>query len=113
MEAAKTLWATHQLVLPQWDFAIGQGASILSVFHINPLFLLAVVTPYRWMELVYNAVTVMQIPLAAGVYRVLLQCGETEVLPVLTGAVLRLFWLCDLHRSQAHLFHDLLSSTCL
>lgn len=45
VEAAKTFLATHQLVLPQWDFAIGQGASILSVFHINPLFLLASVTP--------------------------------------------------------------------
>lgn len=65
VEAASTFLATHQLVLPQWDFAIGQGASILSVFHINPLFLLAIVTPYRWMEVVYNVVTVAQIPLAA------------------------------------------------
>ncbi len=89
VEAAKTLWATHQLVLPQWDFAIGQGASILSVFHINPLFLLAVVTPYRWMELVYNAVTVMQIPLAAWAFTVYCYSVEKrEVLPVLTGAVL-------------------------
>ena len=109
VEAAKTLWATHQLVLPQWDFAIGQGASILSVFHINPLFLLAVVTPYRWMELVYNAVTVMQIPLAAWAFTV--YCHSVEKREVLPGAyrrsALRLFWLCDLHRSQAHLFHDL------
>lgn len=89
VEAVKTFLATHQLVLPQWDFAIGQGASILSVFHINPLFLLAIVTPYRWMEVVYNVVTVAQIPLAAWAFTVYCRSVEKrEVLPVLTGAVI-------------------------
>lgn len=88
VEAVKTLLATHQLVLPQWDFAIGQGASILSVFHINPLFLLAIFTPYRWMELVYGAITVLQIPLAGWAFTVYCRSiGKREVLPVLTGAV--------------------------
>lgn len=88
VEAVKTLLSTHQLVLPQWDFAIGQGASVLSVFHINPLFLVAIVTPFRWMEVVYNVVTVAQIPLAAWAFTVYCRSiGKREPLPVLTGAV--------------------------
>lgn len=62
VKVVKTLLATGQLVLPQWDFSIGQGSSVLSVFHFNPLFLLAIFTPYRWMEAVCGAVTVLQIP---------------------------------------------------
>lgn len=92
VKVAKTLLATGQLVLPQWDFSIGQGSSVLSVFHFNPLFLLAIFTPYRWMEAVYGAVTVLQIPLAGMAFTAYCRSIEKrEPLPVLVGAVVYAF----------------------
>lgn len=92
VEAVKTLFSTGQLVLPQWDFAIGQGSSVLSVFHFNPLFLLAVVTPYQWMETMYGVITVLQIPLAGLAFTAYCRSiGKREPLPVLVGAVVYAF----------------------
>lgn len=92
VKVAKTLLATGQLVLPQWDFSIGQGSSVLSVFHFNPLFLLAVFTPTRWMEAVYGAVTVLQIPLAGMAFTAYCRSiDKREPLPVLVGAVVYAF----------------------
>ena len=92
VQAVKTLLSTGQLVLPQWDFAIGQGSSVLTVFHFNPLFLPAIFTPYRWMEAVYGAVTVLQIPLAGLAFTAYCRSIEKrEPLPVLVGAVVYAF----------------------
>lgn len=92
VKVVKTLLATGQLVLPQWDFSIGQGSSVLSVFHFNPLFLLAICTPSRWMEAVYGAVTVLQIPLAGMAFTAYCRSiDKREPLPVLVGAVVYAF----------------------
>ena len=32
-EVARTLLATHKLVLPQWDFSIGLGSDVLTTLH--------------------------------------------------------------------------------
>ena len=64
VEAVRNLLHSGRLVLPQWDFSIGQGSSVLSVFHFNPLFLLTLLAPYRWMEGMYSFITLLQLPLA-------------------------------------------------
>ena len=88
VEAVKTLLHSGKLVLPQWDFSIGQGSSVLSVFHFNPLFLLTLLAPYRWMEGMYGLITLLQIPLAGLAFVAWCRAAERrEPLPVLTGAL--------------------------
>ncbi len=91
-EVIQTLVSTHQLVLPQWDFSIGQGSGVLSVFHFNPLFLLAVLAPTSWMEGVYGVVTVLQIACAGLAFTVYCRSIEKRApLPVLVGALVYAF----------------------
>lgn len=105
VKVVKTLLATGQLVLPQWDFSIGQGSSVLSVFHFNPLFLLAIFTPYRWMEAVYGAVTVLQIPLAGMAFTAYCRSIEKrEPLPVLVGAVVYAFSGLVIFTAAKHIY---------
>lgn len=88
----QTLVTQHQLVLPQWDFSIGQGSGVMTVFHFNPLFLLAVLTPASWMEGVYGAVTVLQIGCAGLAFTVYCRSIEKRApLPVLVGSVVYAF----------------------
>ena len=57
-EVARTLLATHKLVLPQWDFSIGLGSDVLTTLHFyaigDPLDLLSVVCPTRYAAYLYS-----------------------------------------------------------
>lgn len=60
----KTFFTTGRFVLPQYDLSIGQGAGILSVLHVNPFFLLAILFPKAMLEQVYALYALGQLFLA-------------------------------------------------
>lgn len=61
----KELLAGHGLVLPAWDFHIGEGSDVLQAFHYyaigDPFTLGAVFVPVRFMHLYYNAVILLRL----------------------------------------------------
>ena len=52
----------HQLIIPDWDFYIGEGADIVNVFHYyvigDPLTLLSVFVPSRYMQYFYSVLRI-------------------------------------------------------
>lgn len=84
----KTLFTAGKFVLPQFDFSIGQGAGILSVLHVNPLFLLAMFFPRAALEQVYAVYALGQLFLAGLAFRYLASyLGFQRKLPVWLGAL--------------------------
>lgn len=84
----KTLFTTGRFVLPQYDFSIGQGAGILSVLHLNPLFLLAMFFPRSALEQVYGFYALGQLFLAGLAFRYFASyLGIKRRLPVWLGAL--------------------------
>lgn len=92
LKVIKTLFTTGQLVFPQWDFSIGQGAGVLSVLHLNPFFLLAMLFPRAAAEQVYGLISLGLLACAALAFMALLRIvGQKEDLPVLLGGLLYAF----------------------
>ena len=88
----RTLFHTGKLVLPAWDFAIGQGNNVLVGAHFSPFFLLALVTPARFLEYTYGLMTLLQIYCSGAAVVVLMRrLGETEPFPVTMGALVYAF----------------------
>lgn len=83
-----TLFTTGQFVLPQFDFSIGQGAGVLSVLHVNPFFLLAILFPKSMLEQVYGFYAIGQLFIAALAFRYFVSyLGIRKDLPVWLGAL--------------------------
>lgn len=92
LEVVRTLLHAGQLVLPTWDFSIGQGNSILAVFQINPFFLPAMLTTSNGLEAVYGIIALLQWYCVGLVF--ILFChriGKTDTFPVLLGTLVYTF----------------------
>ena len=76
----KELVQHHQLVIPAWDFHIGEGSDILQTFHYyvigDPFALGSVFVPVRWMHFYYNGMILLRLYLAGLLFCVF--CLETE-----------------------------------
>lgn len=84
----KTLFTTGRFVLPQYDFSIGQGAGILSVLHLNPFFLPAMLLPRAMLEQVYGAYALGQLFLAGLCFAYFARLlGVKRELPLWLGAL--------------------------
>lgn len=90
--AFKTLLRTGKLVFPQWDFSIGQGASVLSVLKLNPFYLLSIPFPPRWMDYAYAIYTVAQLFCAALAFSALCRAmGQKAELSISIGSLVYVF----------------------
>ena len=67
-EVLKTLFVTHKLVLPQWDFSIGLGSDILTTLHFyvigDPLDLLSIACPAKYAAYLYSFLSLFRLYLA-------------------------------------------------
>ena len=101
----RTLLHTGKLVIPAWDFAIGQGNNVLVGAHFSPFFLLALLTPTRFLEYAYGAMTLGQI-YCTGVAFILLarRLGETDAFPVTIGALVYTFCGYVFNAGFSHIF---------
>lgn len=67
-EVLETLFETHKLVLPQWDFSIGLGSDILTTLHFyvigDPLDLLSIACPAKYAAYLYSLLSLFRLYLA-------------------------------------------------
>ncbi|WP_026665251.1 YfhO family protein [Butyrivibrio sp. FC2001] len=58
----------HHIVIPDWDFYIGEGADILGTLHYyiigDPIALLSVLVPYEYMHIFYSASCIFRLYLS-------------------------------------------------
>ena len=101
----KTFLHTRKLVFPQWDFSIGQGASVLSVLKLNPFYLLSLPFPRKWMDYVYALYTLGQLFCAALAFAALCRAmGEKDELSIFTGSLVYAFSGYALFTAAKHVY---------
>ncbi len=101
----KTLLHTHKLVFPQWDFSIGQGASVLSVLRLNPFYILGFFFPKRWMDYVYSLYAMLQLFCAAMAFSALCRrLGQKDELTIFTGSLVYVFSSFCLFTATKHVY---------
>lgn len=105
VNAVENFLSTGLIVLPQWDFSIGQGAGVLSVLHLNPFFLLALIFPRTMMEQVYALTIVLQLYLTGMLFlRFCLAIKKEQSLPILMGALLYTFSGFGIFTASKHIY---------
>lgn len=102
----KTLLRTHRLVFPQWDFSIGQGASVLSVLRFNPFYLLSFLFPRRWMDYAYALYSMLQLFCTALAFSALCRrLGQKDELTIFTGSLIYTFSGYSLFTATKHVYY--------
>ena len=91
-EIFRTLFTDHTLVIPDYDFAIGEGSDILNTMHYyvmgDPVAFLSVLVPVSGMHIFYSFSCILRLYLAGIVFSEL--CFRTEVknrAGILAGAI--------------------------
>ncbi len=68
----KTLFTEGRLVIPNWDFAFGEGGDVLTTLHYyvigDPLTALSVFVPSRYLHILYDALSIFRMYLAGAVF---------------------------------------------
>ena len=68
----RTLLTEHRLSIPLWDFSIGYGSDILTTLHYyvigDPLNLLSLLTPVRFLEGLYAFLVLLRLYLAGAAF---------------------------------------------
>ena len=87
-----TLLRKHQLVIPNWEFALGEGGDILNMLHYyvigDPIALLGVAVPLRWMHYFYSFSCVLRLYLAGLAFIALvLERRRPSPMALLAGAL--------------------------
>lgn len=91
-EIVRQLMTEHQLVIPDWDFYIGEGGDILNSLHYyvigDPIALLAAFIPMRYMHYFYSLSSLLRLYLAGISFSVLcFGTGRKNKMAILAGAL--------------------------
>ncbi len=91
-EIVRHLLTEHQLVIPDWDFYIGEGGDILNSLHYyvigDPIALLAAFIPMRYMHYFYSLSSILRLYLSGIAFSVLcFGTGRKNKMAILTGAL--------------------------
>ncbi len=91
----RTLIAEHRLSIPLWDSAIGYGSDILTTLHYyvigDPINLLALLTPVRFLEGMYGFLAVLRLYLAGIAFSCYCFRMKREGTAALTGSLIYVF----------------------
>ena len=87
----KGLFFEHSLVIPDWDFNIGEGADVMGTMHYyvmgDPLALFAVFVPEKFMQYFYTGACILRMYLAGIAFSELcFGTGKENKIGVLAGA---------------------------
>ena len=105
VNVAKTLLRTHRLVLPQWDFSVGQGASVFAPMRLNPFYLLTFFFPVRWMDAVYALYILLQMFCSGLAFCALCRrLGQKNELAIFTGSLVYAFSGYSLYSASKHVY---------
>ncbi|MBR4461136.1 MAG: YfhO family protein [Erysipelotrichaceae bacterium] len=105
----RNLFTEHRLILPQWDFNIGEGSDILASMHyyaINDPFTFPVLlVPERYVYLYFQFVSVLKIYLAGLVFvHLCLYTKKENIYAVLSGSMIYVFCYWVLLNITKHTF---------
>lgn len=104
----KNIFINHQFVVPQWDFAIGEGSDILGTFHYyvigDPFAFFCFLFPAKYMYVFYEAMIILRIYLSGIVFSELCFYMGHERKYVLPGAVSYTFCYWAIYNAVRHPF---------
>lgn len=92
----RTLLYEHRLVIPSWEFALGEGADLLQSLHYyvvgDPLAALSVFVPTRYMHLFYDAMMLLRLYFSGVAFSCLcFQFGRKNPFAICAGAISYMF----------------------
>lgn len=104
---ARNLLSGNGLVIPTWDFSIGEGSDVLSALHFyvlgDPLNLLSVFVPSKYMWMLYDFLILLRLYLSGLFFSLL--CFETKIknrYGILAGALTYAFCAYALINAARH-----------
>ncbi|MBO4407979.1 MAG: YfhO family protein [Clostridiales bacterium] len=106
-EIVRTLWNEHRLVIPEWDFLIGQSSDVMMTMHYyvmgDPLALLSVAFPERYTHILFSLLIVFRI-YASGIAfsELCFGTGKTNKKAVLTAVLTYTFSYWTLFNLARH-----------
>ena len=91
-DIVKNLILNHSLVIPEWDFYIGEGSDIVNVLHYyvmgDPLALFSALVPSRYMHLLYSFLCIFRMYLSGVAFSALcFGTNQTNRKAILTGSI--------------------------
>ncbi len=103
----RTLFSSGRLVIPTWDFSFGEGSDILSALHYyvigDPLNLLAVAFPTRYMWVLYDGLILLRLYLAGLFFSMLcFYTGVKSRCGVLASALTYAFCAFGIYNAARH-----------
>lgn len=104
----KKLFATGVFEIPLWDFSLGYGADILTTLNYyvigDPINLLVVLVPSRFMELAYSALVLLRLYLAGVTFSLYCRRMKRGYFAVLIGTFVYIFCAYGLFAAVRHPF---------
>ena len=103
----RTLVYDHQLVIPNWDFSIGEGSDILATLHYyvigDPFAFFSVLIPTRYMHLYYGFIILLRLYLSGITFSCLcFQTGQQNRYGILAGSISYVFCYWAMHNIVSH-----------
>lgn len=103
----RTLLFEHQLVIPEWDFNIGEGGDILTALHYyvigDPIAMLSVFVPTRVMHYFFSASCVLRLYLSGIAFSMLcFGTGLRDRYGIMAGALTYSFCMWGLMNAARH-----------
>ena len=88
----RNIFIRHTFVIPQWEFALGEGNDIFSAMHFyaigDPFNLLSVFVPIRWMHYYFDFMVIARIYCAGLIFSALCrEFGQRDETAILAGAM--------------------------
>ena len=104
----KNIFINHQFVIPQWDFAIGEGSDVIGTFHYyvigDPFTFFCFLFPAKYMYIFYEAMILLRIYLSGIAFSLLCFYIGHKKRYVLPGAVAYAFCYWAIYNAVRHPF---------
>lgn len=103
----KNLLLQHELIIPHWDFSIGEGSDILQTLHYyvigDPFLVCSILIPARFMYLYYTAAVLLRIYLSGIAFSALcFQLGNRSRYAVMAGSMAYIFCYWSIFQGSRH-----------
>lgn len=103
----RNLFLEHRLIVPSWDFSIGEGSDILNTFHYyvigDPFAVLSALVPVRYLYIYYEAMILLRMYLAGIAFSALcFRTGKNSAYAVLAGAMTYVFCYWAIFTAARH-----------
>ncbi len=103
------LWTQRRLIIPQWDFHIGEGSDILASLHYyavgDPFAFFSCLVPQRYIYAYYDFMVLIKMYLAGLAFvHLCLYTGKNNLYAVLSGSMIYVFCYWVMLNASKHIF---------